>query len=89
MATLIPLKHIPYKARKIEASERRKHSSRKNALESATIEIVLAPGCYSGAYPPTVGWVLTKTAADEMSKRMTTMPGGSAHRRINYVIHNS
>lgn len=85
MANLIPLSQIPHRARESEAKERAKWPARAMALDAATYEIVLAEGCYSGAYAPTIGYVLTRDAAQALSERMTYMPGGSCHRRLRYA----
>ncbi len=88
MARLIPLSSIPYAARETEARERAKWPTRAMALDAATYEIVLAPGCYGGAVAPTVGWVLTSEAADALAAIVTHMPGGSSHRRLRWE-HNT
>lgn len=85
MATkLIPLSSIPYAARETEARERAKWPIREMARDAASIEITLAPGCYSGAFAPRIGFVLTHEAARALAGIETHMPGGTAHRRLDY-----
>lgn len=62
-----------------------------DALRAAEYEIVMAPGCHSRPYfdPPTVGWVLTASAASALASRVTHMPGGTSHRRLAYSHHAS
>lgn len=81
---LIPLSSIPYAAREREASERAKWPTRAMALDAASIEITLAPGCYGGAFAPRVGFVLTLDAARALAGVLTHMPGGSSHHRLAY-----
>lgn len=82
---LIPLSQLPYSARAEESEERAKWPTRAMALDAATIKIVSAPGCYSDAIPPTIGWVLTLSAARALCEQVTTMPGGTCHHRLAYV----
>lgn len=84
MAKLIPLNRIPYRARQAEARERAKWPTRAMALDSATIAIVGAPGCYGGAEAPTYGFVLTSAAAAALAEIKVDMPGGGRHRRLDY-----
>lgn len=69
----------------------RSGSTRAIALDAATYEIVLAPGCYGGPDAPTVGWVLTREAADALASIVTRMPGGSSHQRLRWEhsVHNT
>lgn len=83
---LIPLSKIPYSARKIEAMARAEWPTRAMALDSASYRIEVAPGCYSSAYPPVVGWVLTRAAAEALAEIQTKMPGGTSHRRLAYSV---
>lgn len=84
MAKLIALADIPHCARSAERAARNKHACRGAALAAATYEIVLAPGCYSGAYAPTVGWCCSRDAAEALSERLTHMPGGTSHSRLRW-----
>lgn len=84
MAKLIPVSSIPYCAREAEARERAKWPSRAMALDAATYEILNAPGTFSGAFPLTVGWVLTRTAAEAIAGERCHMPGGTSHRLWDY-----
>lgn len=80
MEKLIPIAHIPYRARAAEAAARAKWPTRDMALDAATFEIVDAPGTYSGAWPCTYGWVCTRFAAIAMTEIMCRMPGDSQHQ---------
>lgn len=81
---LIPLSDIPYAARNAEAAERARWPTRAMALDAATYEIIAAEGCYSGAFAPTRGWVLTERAAEAVAGMVVNMPGGSCHRDQDY-----
>lgn len=84
MAKLINLGDLPYRVRSAEAAERAKWPTRAMALDAATYEIVMAQGCYGGAYAPTIGFVLTREAADALAERLTYLPGGTCHHRLSY-----
>jgi hypothetical protein len=84
MSKLIPLRHIPYSARRDEAEARRAHASRVFALAAAQFEVFLAPGCYGGSDALTVGWVLTRAAAEALSQRLAYMPNGTCHGHLRY-----
>ena len=84
MAKLIPLKDIPYRARRIEALARRDLGA--DALESAHYQIKGAPGCYGGAFAPVYGWCVTEEAAAALAGLVTHMPGGTTHHRISYSV---
>lgn len=84
MTDLIPLRNIPHAAREVEATERRKFATRDDALEAADLAIVLAPGCHNKPTAPVIGWVLTLAAAEALAARVTQMPGGTSHRRLQY-----
>ena len=84
MARLIPIKDIPYSARNAERNARRKFSSRAAALQAASWRLVVAEGCYSGAYPPVLGWCVTEDAAAAISEQETHMPGGTVHNRARH-----
>jgi len=81
---LIPLKNIPGSVRAQEAMARRNCGSRSEALSSAKWRIEVAPGCHGRPSndPPVVGWVITKSAARELERRATDMPGGTTHCRL-------
>lgn len=84
MSKLVSLSKIPHAARSAEAKERAKWPTREMALDSASYEILAAPGCYGGAFPPSHGWVLTRDAAEAIAGQMTHMPGNTSHRRQDY-----
>jgi hypothetical protein len=84
---LLPLAQIPTTtARNVERKARATFASRSEALEAATHEIVVAPGCHSRPYfdPPRVGWCLTQEAADAVVAQVTVMPDGNHHRRMTW-----
>jgi len=45
-------------------------------------EMVSAPGCHGEPQPPTVGYVWTREAAEDLASRLTHMPGGSCHHEL-------
>lgn len=83
---MIPLKEIPYSEREFEADARRdwqnqnQNATRADMARAAKYEIVEAPGTYSGAFPATIGWTLTRAAADAITDQLCHMPGGTSHR---------
>lgn len=80
MTRLVPLKEIPgSRARRIEATARREHTSRAEALDAAQWEIVDAEGTYWGAYPPSRGWLLTEPAARAVAAQEAHPPGNTSH----------
>jgi hypothetical protein len=81
---LIPLRDIPSSQRRIEAIARRKHSTRKEALQAARWRLVSAPGCHNQPYwdPPCEGLVLTQEAARAIAAEYTHMPGGTVHQEL-------
>jgi hypothetical protein len=82
---LIPLRDIPSsRARETEAIARRKHSTRKEALQAARWRLVSSPGCHSHPYwdPPCEGLVLTQEAAKAIESKYTHMPGGTVHQEL-------
>jgi hypothetical protein len=83
MPKLIPLRDIPYTARRAESAARKAAGSRAQALESARGRIVVAPGCHSRPYfdPPVVGWTMTRRAGLAVASQLTRMPDGNHHRR--------
>lgn len=80
---LIPLSEIPYSARATESTARAQCGSRDAALEEAQYHIVAAPGCHGRPYfdPPSVGWTITRQAAEAYTSQATRMPDGTSHRR--------
>ena len=54
----------------------------QDGAEEPPYEIVLAPGCHGEPWPPTVGWVWTRAAAQALASRKTHMPDGSSHCRL-------
>jgi len=82
MAKLIPLRNIPYRARRLESAARKVQGA--GALEAASYRIDVAPGCHSRPYfdPPVVGWVCTREAATAIVAQTTKMPGNTTHRRM-------
>lgn len=87
MNKLIPLTQIPYAARAEEAKARATWPTRAMALDAATLQIVMAPGCYGGPDAPTIGWVLTREAAEALAAMRTYMPGGTSHRRLTWRVN--
>lgn len=80
MAKLLALSQIPTAdARDAERAARAKYPTRAAALEAASLEVVDAEGCYSGAYPRTYGWLCSTKAAAAVSAEQTHMPGNTSH----------
>lgn len=84
MSRLVPLADIPAVARSAERTARAAFSSRAAALAAAKYEIVQAPGAHSRPSfdPPSVGWVVTRAAADAVAAELVRMPGGTSHRHL-------
>jgi len=90
MAKLIPLRDLPYEARETEADARRDlREQGEDVLECAHYEIHMAEGCYSGTWPPTVGWVVTERAAQALAAGVTHTPGGSCHHRLSWSLESA
>jgi hypothetical protein len=82
MASLLPLRSIPFVARANEAAARRMCGTRSEAITAAEWEIVDAEGCHSGARPATRGWCLTQAAAEAVAAEVVRMPGGTVHHHL-------
>lgn len=84
---LVPLNDIPLAVRQIERDARKRLG--EDALEAARYRIVLREGCHNKPFAPTVGWTVTVQAAKALENRITYMPDGNNHRRLEYVVHTA
>lgn len=76
---MIPLREVPHYARAREANARREFvGSRASMVQTAEFQIEEAPGTYANT-PKTIGWVLTRAAAQAISDQLCRMPGGTSH----------